>query len=468
MNITGEGAHRAAPLFLKMNEISRIIKLLYLSLLMGIPFVTGSVYVQPFMTAPALLLLAAGLIIRFVKRDPAPPLAGVILFLFWCAALLSPQKALSLETLSALMLSMGALFLFEKRDEKILTPFLVGYSFLMGLYVGFQFLFIYPKLLNEVSDPAQLAILSGERFFGTFALPNIYSFFLLAVIILSLQKAANRGGRIYLVSVAFNIVMLLLTRSFIATLILFGTAVLFAFQRGKKPGWILTGAALPAGALFILLRGWESLGHSLFFRLSNYISALKIFRDYPLTGVGLNHYDLFYPLYRVPGANYVHNAHSLPLQLMADLGGAGILIFFLLTALLWKTRKTSLFPLLAALMLHFSLDLTFYIPSVAVLFWAWAGIALDESGETREREPLLKRIRQPLLLGLVLATVAVSLIHPPLHPFERISRELREDVGQKKLYSHFIQMSRLNRWADPEENPEVRSQYDAYKEIWQK
>ena len=451
-----------------MNEISRIIKLLYLSLLMGIPFVTSSVYVQPFMMVPALVLLAVALVIRLLKRETLPSPGVGILFLFWCAALLSPQKALSLETLSALLLSMGALFLFEKGDEKTLTPFLAGYSFLMGLYVGFQFLFIYPRLLAEVTDPAQLAILTGERFFGTFALPNIYSLFLLTVIILSLQQVIKRGGRFYLVSVLFNSLMLLLTRSFIATLILFGTAVVLAFQKGRRAGWILTGAAIPAGIVFFLMRGWESLGHSLFYRISNYISALNIYRDHPLTGVGLNHFDLFYPLYRVPGANYVHNAHSLPLQLMADLGGVGILIFFLLAALLWKTRKTSLFPLLAAIMIHFSFDLTFFIPSVAVLFWAFTGIALDKRQEEPKKESFFRTISQPLLLFLVMATVVTAQIHPPVHPFQRITGEIREDIEQKRLYSHFIKMSRLNRWVDPQENPEVRSQYDTYKKIWQK
>ena len=465
MDFRGDGAQKFAPLFLeRMKKASQIIKYLYLSLLMGIPFVTGSVYVQPFMMAPAIMLLAAGLIIKVIRKGSYPPLVGGILFLFWGASLLSAQKALSLETLTALLLSMGAAFLFEKEDEKVLTGFLVGYSFLMALYVGFQFLFVYPRLMAEVTDPAKIAILKGERFFGTFALPNIYSLFLLVVILISLYRLFTTGGKIFLVSIVLNTGMLLLTRSFIATLILYGTGVVLSFKKKKKMGWAVAGAAIPAGMIFILLRGWESLGHSLFFRISNYISAFNIYRDYPLTGVGLNHFDLFYPLYRIPGANYVHNAHSLPLQLMADLGGLGILLFLLLAVLIWKARKSPLFFLLAAVMLHFSFDLTFFIPSVAVLFWAFIGISLNG----REKEAPFRRNSQPVLLVLVMFTVTVALFHPPLHPFEKITGELQDDIKKKNIYSHFIKMSRLNRWADSEENPEVRSQYEAFKKIWQK
>ncbi|HDS03607.1 MAG TPA: hypothetical protein ENN72_07880 [Firmicutes bacterium] len=462
------GAPLQAPLFFEiLKPLFISLKLFYLALLMGIPFVTGSVYVQHPLAPYALLLAGLLILLGFLYQKRLPfPAAAAFLFLF-VAALLSPEKTLSFEYLAAFFLSFTALLVFDPADEKLLTPFLAFYSLTMACYVAFQYYVVYPSLLAQVTDPAQRAILRGMRFFGTFALPNIYSFFLMAVVLLMFMRLLKEKKSLYWIPFLVNGTMLLLTRSFIAAVLTFLMIVILALKKNKILGWGIAGAGLSLGGLFFLLtRGTESLGQSLFFRYANYVSALRIFRDYPLAGTGLNHFDLYYPLYRLEGANYVHNAHALPFQMMADLGGIGIAVLLLLGLFLWSLRKSPFFPLLMALMLHFVFDLTFYIPSVAALFWAYAGIAQKKREYTRKKGLSLPALASLFLLcAAFIPSFRYYTVNPP-HPVRRMEKEARLHRERGALYSHFITMYKLNQFVDAKEKPQIREQYEEYKKIW--
>ncbi|MEN2984211.1 MAG: O-antigen ligase family protein [Dictyoglomaceae bacterium] len=62
-------------------------------------------------------------------------------------------------------------------------------------------------------------------------------------------------------------------------------------------------------------------------------SSIKMFLDYPITGVGIGTFSLAYPSYKIPESQEqsISFSHNLPLNLLAETGILGFLTFTLLT-----------------------------------------------------------------------------------------------------------------------------------------
>lgn len=119
-------------------------------------------------------------------------------------------------------------------------------------------------------------------------------------------------------------------------------------------------------------------------------SSIKMFLDYPLTGVGLGTFPLEYPNYILPGARetIVYFAHTLPLNLLTETGILGFLTFFSFLIYLYK-RGFSLFRAsrdnfylallssLTAYMGHQLFDGTMWFLHIGIVFWLLGAFILN-------------------------------------------------------------------------------------------
>ncbi|MEW5977046.1 MAG: tetratricopeptide repeat protein [Acidobacteriota bacterium] len=311
-------------------------------------------------------------------------------------------------------------------EEAYLWAFLVvaGVSFCVELHALYQHLTGLSALreavnrsefLDESFRSGLLSRLATRRVFANFALPNTLAGFL--VIGLPLQAYLFRrgvdarrtspapnpgmlhrvfrhpaflplmGGQLALLGVC-----LLLTKSFggwVCLLVSMAAVGSLSIPRSsfRKPR-VLAGLA---GLLTLLVAWMAWLTHSRGFgllelsaaenpialRWINFTTALKIVRDFPLTGVGLGNYGTLNPRYQSSPLFVTQYAHNTPLQLLAE----GGLALFLLSALalLWilagRTRpsqkpdaiQVALIGALAAWSAHNLLDINLYFPSVGGL-----------------------------------------------------------------------------------------------------
>jgi O-antigen ligase len=78
-------------------------------------------------------------------------------------------------------------------------------------------------------------------------------------------------------------------------------------------------------------------------------AGLRMFRDHPLTGVGLEDLHPVYDRYKLPQAHEpAGHLHSVPVQIAATMGIAGLLAFVALYAALLRCAAAGLRPMLRA------------------------------------------------------------------------------------------------------------------------
>jgi len=122
-------------------------------------------------------------------------------------------------------------------------------------------------------------------------------------------------------------------------------------------------------------------------RLSFWLAALDIARDYPLTGTGPGTFARMHLAYQVGPRYYASEAHSHPLQVWSETGTPGLLawIGLVMSAAVVMFRRSGAgsgtdSELLGAvrggfvlLLVHSAIDLDMSVPAVQVLFWLTMG-----------------------------------------------------------------------------------------------
>lgn len=119
---------------------------------------------------------------------------------------------------------------------------------------------------------------------------------------------------------------------------------LFAVLRDRRfvilgvVGLLMLPFVLPAS----VINRFASIGNlndtSSFYRISVWLGSLKLAQDYWLSGIGLGlePFKLVYPKYSLNAA-YAHHSHNIYIQLMIETGIAGLLMFFAIIAVYYKT-----------------------------------------------------------------------------------------------------------------------------------
>lgn len=167
-------------------------------------------------------------------------------------------------------------------------------------------------------------------------------------------------------------------------------------------------------------------GDTFMLRLSYWRIAWEMFKDYPLTGVGLGNFAVPYAFYLYEGAAFTRMAHNVLLKLAAETGLLGVLLFaafwgysFIAGALRVlteqvRTRRWCLAGLYAstlAFFLHSMLDFNFASPSLTTLAYFFCGLFWLRSHFYRDAEepsPPVQRSRAYAVALLLLVAFATG------------------------------------------------------------
>ncbi|PYV90660.1 MAG: hypothetical protein DMG05_09645 [Acidobacteria bacterium] len=382
--------------------------------------------------------------ITFIKecRIGNPHLFSVITAALFPLLILIPSTFKTIngsrsEDVFWLFLSYACLFLtlrlsrFEPRTilASILAITLVGfcvdlfcvYQYFFGLF-DLKSLVLRSTALDEGFKTRLLARIATKRVFANFPLPNTLAGFVTMVFPLNLfliHLALDVQSPIVLASGKFlkklfqnpvstlllflqlslSLLILALTQSF-GGWVCFCSSMLFlclvTYMRRKISIKFMLVTLL---GLFVIVAGWMvwltyRRGFSLWnlaasenpitLRWINYKTALNIFRDFPLTGVGLGNYGGINPRYQSSLQNVTQYAHNTLLQLLSECGiPFFVLIMFVSMAITkyWRSLhtstlsetplygflQTSLAASLLAWLIHNSIDIDLYFPSLGAL-----------------------------------------------------------------------------------------------------
>jgi putative inorganic carbon (HCO3(-)) transporter len=262
----------------------------------------------------------------------------------------------------------------------VLSGLTIGLLAIYQYFFGFQHVLTYIKKegiakFNEFT----LSYLSRRRAFLPFVTPNTLGGFLAMIVPLTFSFK-HKNWLILLLSFA-----LFLTKSLGAFLSFFCGLIIYFILKGRleKKRIILLITLLVIFGLLLILRTSQQKYHlqpifSTLMRLSYWQGALKIIQAHFLTGVGLGNFNLMQ-------TRYAHNSY---LQIWVEVGIIGLITFFWLIGIIFKTAlqnirnspdKIGLAGLIAAsfvFLLHNLIDFTFFLPEVSFYWWIILGLIL--------------------------------------------------------------------------------------------
>ncbi len=306
---------------------------------------------------------------------------------------------------------------------------LVVYSLVLMLYVLYQNIYAFPMILHTHADSAVKALLGSGRQFATFQLPNAYAAFCITAFFIALYLYKKEHKFYYFIIALCNLGMMLLTKTFIAfgLMVLYTVIILITKKRYKQ---LIIGSLLVliAGIMFFSVREFSSVEKSLQERYQNYSSAIQMYSDNSLIGVGENNFDLHYPRYQQQDANVIHNAHSFALQSMADHGVVGIIMVVFFGIALYRIRASPLFPMFVVLSCYFMIDIVYYFPSIGGLFWLLYAINEPDEQITYGRRTFA------WVAILLYVSVAILFIKIPPKRYLRMLADERKELHDKGLY----------------------------------
>lgn len=388
--------------------------------LYGIIFASTAIYIWPWLgfvlTAFILPLLpttyTVGIIgLTFISVllndiDKTTPATIVPALLFMAAAgiaaVFSVVRVESLNTIPLyaayfmIFYSAAVLFRNPKTIKLVLVAIIISTLILsfLGIY---QYFFVKIPTAQAWVDAQQFPELS-TRVYATLENPNVLGEYLgLAIPLLVGFFWASDKFRHKLslaVVICMLAVCLILTFSRGAWLGLAVSAFIFAMI--KEPRllvlFIILALVAPMFLPPVVINRIASIGSledsSNAYRITIWIAALRMIKDYWLTGVGLGlaAFSRVYRDYMIAGAPAVH-AHNLYLEICLELGILGIfaLLWMVLRALsqaltrLKDKDKTSyiltgIFAALAGHLFHGLFDYVWYSPKIVIAFWMFLGM----------------------------------------------------------------------------------------------
>ncbi|TYB31384.1 MAG: O-antigen ligase family protein [Candidatus Mcinerneyibacterium aminivorans] len=410
----------------------------------GVPIVFNSIFIiknHSYIFLP-LILIFLGISLNNIKHFPYELLIAFIIPLLSLLYVKDMYLAFDHFYFFFLYISLFIIFYNYKYKERLYN-FLIIYSIILFLYVLYQNFYIYPYLLkSNMINEAQRNLIQIKRLMGTFSLPNIYAFFSLVGAYLSFYMFNKKKNYYYIPAIIINLIAILLTKTFIAFVLLMILALAILYKNNKKLFYYSFGGIILLILIFLNIRGISSIKSSFSLRYFNYKSALNIFWDNPLTGVGVNNFDIFYPVYKYKQANIIHNAHSLILQSLTDLGILGILFLYFLVKNLYKNRKSHHFILLIVLFIYFATDMMFYIPSVAVLYWILISINTDY-----RNKPVVTKLKTYSTAVLIFVYLILSIMvfyTPDRFYVKNLQDRVNRNKKNENYYSYYLNIYELN------------------------
>jgi O-antigen ligase len=338
------------------------------------------------------------------KTEIPPALVPAILFMATAvlAAVFSLMRVESMKTLplyaAYFMVFYSSALLFKDRIIlKTALLFQIISALILSAYGIYQYFFVKVPTAIAWVDVKQFPELA-TRVYGTLENPNVLAEYLVLVIpvVLGLLWAARRFGQkiFYTVILGFLILCLVLTFSRGGWLGLALAVIVFAALKEPRLLILLMALALisPLFMPSVVANRVASIGSledsSNAFRVTIWIAALRMMKDYWLTGVGLglSAFARVYRDYMIAGTPALH-AHNLYLEMGIEVGIAGLLAFLWMIAaglsralysIRAKIRSSFILAgVLGALgghLLHGLFDYVWFSPRIVMAFWLVFGM----------------------------------------------------------------------------------------------
>lgn len=346
------------------------------------------------------------------------------------------------------------------KEARRIALVIVILGVLTSLYGLYQYFWGFQDLIGKIGEaglsyPSPLkeeiiGRLEGGRVFSTFLLPSHFAAFLGISIPLSAGLIFLRKDWVrYLLGLTLGaqLFALFLTKSFsgwLSLMIACGGFVLIYLGYVKRVRiryltYSLSGLILALALIFAglsLTRPDNPLAaienNPLVLRVLNWGATLDMIKDAPWIGKGLHTFGLIYPSYQRPGVNIVHHSHNTYLQLGAEMGIIGTIVFLWFAYWwLWGTVRVlkaakdkklrgwvgSLMVAGLAFFLHHALDFEFYLPSVTLAGFAVLALAVGAQKKDNMYRVTVKGRGKPLytFAGFAAVMAASLLLLFPLY-----------------------------------------------------
>ncbi|CAN5471580.1 hypothetical protein BH09SUM1_BH09SUM1_32630 [soil metagenome] len=293
------------------------------------------------------------------------------------------------------------------------------------------------------NDPLRAALLHAvgvsRRAVGTLGAPNIFASCCVCGVILCAAGAVMRRGALRIAASSgalICVIALLLTESRGGVLALLAgvaamAALLFTWRLNRRQTVaLLSFSGLAVAVVLVVLVAFIAKGNmtgrwlgatGMTVRFQYWQTALSMFRESPLLGLGPGAYEVRYPQFRVPGADETRHAHSVLFQYAATGGmvAVGLFAAFLIAvaASSWRNicaakdrEDYSEFVALcgitaasAAVLAHGMLEYTFDFRETALLFFALCGlVAAREAGAAKLSGNLFRAIPFLAVIALLI------------------------------------------------------------------
>lgn len=446
--------------------VEKVIVYAFIALLLGMlsPFDNGGGY---FFDSRAIFYLAAILLgalycLAWIwggfEYNRAGP--GLLFLLFYVVALFSVYHLYnvraSLDSL-ILFLSYFAIFLLTANlittETSLRSGFitLVTAGTILSFYGIYQYLFGF-RYLRELVSTQQIDISTPNRVFAIFTSPNVFAGLLVMLIPLALTLFLTAGARpgkflsgLAVVSMVES-VFLTASRGGLLSLGLLVGILLLGFWKIKELKLflinfaffgLLTGlthlllnriaADLAAGTIHKALEVTGAVS-SAAGRFDLWQGTLNMIRSFPFIGSGIGTFAGLYPRFQA-GSIYSKFAHNTYLQITAETGIVGGLLFLAIIGYLWwKPLRTflnsagrhqlyslALFSALSVAVLRNLVDYDCLIPAAGMTFWFLAGLTFSPAlaGLGRDRKIVSLKSwseRTKVYASLAVSAVAVLLL----------------------------------------------------------
>jgi putative inorganic carbon (HCO3(-)) transporter len=389
-------------------------------------------YGAPSIAKPLIGLLLAAIAFQWVFYARSPRgwektavfvfLYGIVIFasLFYSASFESANAALNDFWKDGLIAVITVILMRNMLSLRRVTWALIGVGVFLGSISVYQYL--TGTFENTYWGFGQAAIQNitgtdnGYRIAGPIGDPNFYAQIMLVIVPISLvrfldeKKAILRGIALLATGVSFLTVFFTFSRGAFLALMVMG--LVYFLINPPKPNQLIimalvgvfvlqfipaeyTDRLLTIPALFSGTREGVSSDVSFQGRASEMTAAWMMFADHPVFGVGVSNYSVYYQKYSrrigLDPRTEARQAHSLYLEIAAEMGLTGIIIF---SALLWnmfngawgswKQLKEAGERVHANLILSIIIGLIGYFSSAFFIhnaypryFWLLAGLALS-------------------------------------------------------------------------------------------
>jgi len=246
------------------------------------------------------------------------------------------------------LLLIGLEFIRNKKDIKLLVILFA----IAGFYEGLDGIYQYVTGFDLIRGDAPLSGPTGIRLTGSFKTYRVGNYMSLVlpvafatwfILPTRWSKQAKCAFMSALLAPGIFLLVGSQTRSGLLGFLVASTATLVLLNAISWKGLVGSGAVLLGGLLFIKRTSFEMIMQD--GRIKElWPFAWKVFESAPILGVGLNSYN---PGVKALGLKFqmhsqgIPHPHNIYLQFLCEMGliGLGILLFFLLSYMLWSLRK---------------------------------------------------------------------------------------------------------------------------------